>query len=101
MRRQTFGAQLTMTLARIGHPEPLPPRISQARAIRVMEEAASDYACLLNDVFSYQKEIEFECELHNTVLAVQNFFACTRDQAVAIVNNLMTERMHQFEHAVT
>jgi germacradienol/geosmin synthase len=100
MRRQTFGAQFTMSLARIVQGESLPPQVREAKAIRTLEDTASDYACLLNDVFSYQKEIEFEGELHNTVLAVQNFFASTRDQAVGIVNNLMTERMRQFEHVV-
>ena len=41
--------------------------------MRSLENAAADYACLTNDVFSYQKEIEFEGELHNGVLVVQNF----------------------------
>lgn len=99
MRRQTFGAQLTMALTEITHGHSLPPEVSQAKPVRVMADAASDYAGLLNDIVSYQKEIEFECELHNTVLATQNFFGCGRDQAVEIVHNLMTERMHQFEHA--
>ena len=30
----------------------------------------------MNDVFSYQKEIEFEGEVHNGVLVVQTFFDC-------------------------
>ena len=44
--------------------------------MRSLENAAADYASLLNDVFSYQKEIEFEGEVHNGVLVVQNFFDC-------------------------
>jgi germacradienol/geosmin synthase len=100
MRRRTFGARLTMTLARLWPGGSLPPEVQHASPIRIMEDTASDYACLLNDIVSYQKEVEFEGELHNTVLATQNFFTSSRDQAVAIVNNLMTERMRQFEHAV-
>jgi germacradienol/geosmin synthase len=100
MRRQTFGSKLTMALAQLAPGRSLPPEVRAAKTIQVMEDTASDYACLLNDIFSYQKEIEFEGELHNTVLAVQNFFGCNRDQAVGIVNNLMTERMRQFEHIV-
>jgi germacradienol/geosmin synthase len=65
-----------------------------------MEDTASDYACLTNDIFSYQKEIEFEGEVHNGVLATQNFLGCGPAQAVSIVNDLMTERMRQFEHVV-
>jgi germacradienol/geosmin synthase len=101
MRRQTFGSHMTMALARISHAQQIPPEIRQARAMRTMEDTAMDYACMLNDVFSYQKEIEFEGELHNTVLAVQTFLGCARGQAVEIVNDLMTERMRQFEHTVT
>ena len=41
-------------------------------------------ACI-NDVFSYQKEIEFEGELHNCVLVVQNFLGVDREQAVLVV----------------
>ena len=44
--------------------------------MRALENSAADYACLINDVFSYQKEIEFEGELHNGVLVVQNFLDC-------------------------
>ncbi len=29
---------------------------------------------------------------------MQNFLSCGRDEAVAIVNDLMTERLRQFEH---
>jgi germacradienol/geosmin synthase len=100
MRRATFGSKLTMAMAQIGPGRSLPPEVREAKAMRIMEDTASDYACLLNDIFSYQKEVEFEGERHNSVLAVQNFFSCTRDQAVGIVNDLMTERMRQFEHIV-
>ncbi|MEV7841992.1 hypothetical protein AB0O77_32995, partial [Streptomyces albidoflavus] len=32
----------------------------------------ADYGALINDVFSYQKEVEFEGEIHNAVLVTQN-----------------------------
>ncbi len=73
MRRRTFGSDLTMNLARITHGGGLPPEIFATRPMRALENAAQDYACMLNDVFSYQKEIQFEGELHNMVLVVQNF----------------------------
>ncbi len=56
-----------MSLCRIGHGRTVPPEIYRSRPIRAMENAAADYACLLNDVFSYQKEIQFEGEFHNGV----------------------------------
>ena len=60
-----------------------------------------DYACLLNDVFSYQKEIEFEGEVHNGVLVVQNFFGCDYPTgARRSSHDLMKSRMRQFQHVV-
>ncbi len=101
MRRRTFGSDLTMSLCRIGHGRSVPPAIYRSRVVRAMENSAADYACMLNDVFSYQKEVQFEGEFHNAVMVVQNFLGCDRDTALAMVNNLMTARMQQFEQLVT
>jgi germacradienol/geosmin synthase len=97
-RRRTFGAELTMSLMRLGHGNQVPPEIYRTRTIRALERSVMDYGCLMNDIFSYQKEIEFEGELNNGVLAVESFLSCGRDEAVAIANNLMTSRLRQFEH---
>nr|WP_067078775.1 terpene synthase family protein [Streptomyces hygroscopicus] len=98
MRRHTFGSHLTMSLCRLAHGRRIPPEIYRSGPVRSLENAAMDYATLLNDVFSYQKEIEFEGEIHNGVLVVQNFFDCDYPTGVAIVNDLMTSRMRQFQH---
>ncbi|MFD9813464.1 family 2 encapsulin nanocompartment cargo protein terpene cyclase [Streptomyces sp. NPDC059080] len=98
MRRRTFGADLTMSLSRLGHGRTVPPEVYRTRPVQAMENAAADYAGLLNDLFSYQKEIQFEGEVHNAVLVVQNFFDCGLREALEIVNDLMTSRMREFEH---
>jgi germacradienol/geosmin synthase len=98
MRRRTFGAKMTMRLARLGHRDDIPPEIFQTRTMRALENAVMDYGILINDVFSYQKEMEFEGEINNGVLVVQRFFGCGRDAAIAIINDLMTSRLRQFEH---
>ncbi|MFG3282628.1 germacradienol/geosmin synthase [Streptomyces sp. NPDC048111] len=100
MRRHTFGSDLTMSLARLRHADQLPPGIHESGPIRNLENAAADYCCLLNDVFSYQKEIEYEGELHNGVLVVQNFFNCDYPTALRIVDDLMRSRMSQFQHVI-
>jgi germacradienol/geosmin synthase len=100
MRRRTFGSDLTMSLARITHSGDLPPEIFQTRPMIGLEKAAQDYACFTNDVFSYQKEIQYEGELHNMVLVVQNFLGVEPAQAVLVVNDLMSSRMKQFEHII-
>nr|MDT0663852.1 hypothetical protein [Micromonospora sp. DSM 115978] len=100
MRRRTFGSDLTMSLCRLAHEQTVPSEIFLTRPMRALENSAADYACLLNDVFSYQKEIQFEGEVHNGVLVVENVLDCGLERAVAVVNDLMTARMRQFEHVV-
>ncbi|GGZ99777.1 germacradienol/geosmin synthase Cyc2 [Streptomyces echinoruber] len=100
MRRATFGSDLTLSLCRAGHGPAVPPEVYRSGPVRSLENAAVDYACLLNDVFSYQKEIEYEGEIHNAILVVQNFFGVDYPAALAVVHDLMTRRMHQFEHVV-
>ncbi|MFE3828906.1 germacradienol/geosmin synthase [Streptomyces sp. NPDC059092] len=100
MRRATFGSDMTMALSRLGHGRRVPPELYRAGPMKSLENAAQDYACLLNDVFSYQKEIEFEGEVHNAVLVVQNFFNCDYPTALSVVDDLMKSRMRQFQHVV-
>ncbi|MGH3922899.1 MAG: terpene synthase family protein, partial [Pseudonocardiaceae bacterium] len=100
MRRKTFGSDMTMSLARVTQTGGIPPEIFRTRAMRGLENSAQDYACLTNDIFSYQKEIEFEGELHNGVLVVQKFLDIDRRLAVYVVNDLMASRMLQFEHII-
>ncbi|MCX2924598.1 germacradienol/geosmin synthase Cyc2 [Streptomyces sp. NEAU-W12] len=100
MRRQTFGSDLTLGLCRMGHGPAVPPEVYRSGPVRSLENAAVDYACLLNDVFSYQKEIEFEGEIHNAILVVQNFFGCDYPTALGVVHDLMSRRLDQFEHVV-
>lgn len=97
MRRKTFGAELTASLFRLTRCDGIAGELFRTRTMRGIDGAAADYACLINDVFSYQKELEFEGELHNAVLVVENFLECSRLDAASVVNNLMTARMQQFE----
>jgi germacradienol/geosmin synthase len=99
MRRKTFGSDLTMALARLGHDlDQVPPEVYATRVIHELETAAQDYACFANDLFSYQKEVQFEGELHNMVLVVEHFLDVDRWAAADVVARLMADRMRQFEH---
>ncbi|MFF9804763.1 germacradienol/geosmin synthase Cyc2 [Streptomyces coeruleorubidus] len=100
MRRATFGSDLTLSVCRMGHGPAVPPEIYRSGPVRSLENAAIDFACLTNDVFSYQKEIEYEGEIHNAILVVQTFFGCDYPTALGIVHDLMSQRMRQFEHVV-
>jgi germacradienol/geosmin synthase len=98
MRRKTFGSDLTMSLSRLAHRGTVPAHVFRSRPVAALENAAADYACLLNDVFSYQKEIEFEGEIHNCVLVTQNFLGCDAAAAMRVVGDLMAARMRLFQH---
>jgi germacradienol/geosmin synthase len=98
MRRATFGSDLTLNLCRLGHGPKVPPEVYRSGPVRSLENAAIDYAMLINDVFSYQKEIEYEGEVHNAILVVQNFFGCDYPTGLGIIHDLMTQRMQQFQH---
>ncbi|MEV5952381.1 germacradienol/geosmin synthase Cyc2 [Streptomyces sp. NPDC051987] len=100
MRRATFGSDLTLSLARHGHGPAVPPEVYRSGPVRSLENAAIDYGMLVNDVFSYQKEIQYEGELHNAILVVQNFFGVDYPTALHVVHDLTTQRMQQFEHVV-
>ncbi|HEX3757266.1 MAG TPA: germacradienol/geosmin synthase [Kofleriaceae bacterium] len=100
MRRQTFGSELTASLFRLTRGDGIPAELFRTRTLRGIEGAAADYACLLNDIFSYQKEVEFEGEFHNAVVVVESFLGCSPADAVGVVNDLMTARMRQFEDLV-
>lgn len=100
MRRKTFGSDLTASLSRLSRGEGIPPEVFDSRAIRGLETSAYDYCCLLNDIISYQKEIEFEGEVNNGVLVIQKFLDCDRSKAVEVANDLMTARMQQFEYII-
>jgi germacradienol/geosmin synthase len=98
MRRWTLGAELTMIVGRLAQGDRLPPELFATRPMLALENAAKDYAGLLNDIFSYFKEIRYEGELNNGVLVAQSFLGIGPEAAVLVVGDLMTQRMRQFEH---
>ncbi|MDJ0383686.1 germacradienol/geosmin synthase [Streptomyces sp. G-G2] len=99
MRRATFGSNLTMYLCRLGQAgRGIPDEIYRSGIIRSLENAAADAGCLINDIFSYQKEIEVEGEVHNYVLVTRNFFDIGYEKALHICHSLQTRRTEEFEH---
>ncbi|MCC5578136.1 germacradienol/geosmin synthase [Microtetraspora sp. AC03309] len=100
MRRRTFGSDLTRALNRPVSELRVPSEIYQSRTMLGLENATADVGCLINDVYSYQKEIQYEGELHNCVLVVQDFFDCDARRALGVVTDLIASRLRQFEHLV-
>ncbi|THV43634.1 terpene synthase family protein [Glycomyces buryatensis] len=97
MRRASFGSDMTMALARLTTGRMVPDEVFASRPVRELENSVVDYCCLLNDITSYQKEIEFEGELINGVVVVEEYLGVSREEAARVVNDLMTSRAEQFE----
>lgn len=98
MRRSTFGSNLTVGLARTAHAAVVPPELYATSVLHELETAAQDVAAFVNDLFSYQKEVEFEGEVHNLVLVVEHFLGVDRLAARDVVADLIGERLRQFRH---
>jgi len=100
MRRKTFGADFTISLRQLTPGREIAPEISRTRPMLRLASAASDCGCLINDVFSYRKEIEVEGELNNAVLVMQNFLDVDAQRGCEVVADLIASRVRQFEHIV-
>ncbi|HEY3505973.1 MAG TPA: germacradienol/geosmin synthase [Actinocatenispora sp.] len=98
MRRLTFGSDMTMQLSRLRHPEALPDDLFEHRTLHELDTAAMDVAMFVNDLYSYQKEIEFEGEMHNMVLVLEHFLDTDRHTAAGVVGDLIAARVREFEH---
>ncbi len=98
MRRQTFGAELGMSLARLTLDAELPVEIFKTRTMRALVNSAADAVGMINDIVSYRKEVELEGELNNGVLVVEQFLNCSPQKAIDIVGEISAARLRQFEH---
>ena len=101
MRRWTLGAELMMLLGRLETGERLRPEVLTSRPLLALENAAKDYAGLLNDIASYYKEVRFEGELNNGVLVTEGFLGIEPQQAAQVVADLMTQRIAEFRHVLS
>ncbi|MGW3541309.1 terpene synthase family protein [Nocardia niigatensis] len=101
LRRVTSGGRLFCALDALYSPEiatkPQISEISDSSIVRQLQYSAHDYAALVNDLYSYQREIEYDVELHNLVYLTQSFLGCSREVAADIVVDLANERSRQFE----
>ncbi|WP_112133221.1 terpene synthase family protein, partial [Glycomyces dulcitolivorans] len=97
MRRDSFGSDLTMALARLKRGRTIPDAVWKSRPIEWMEAAVMDAMCLLNDVCSYQKEVEYEGQLLNGVVVAEEYLEVDREEAVRITAALANARIEQFQ----
>ncbi|MFF7992667.1 germacradienol/geosmin synthase [Kitasatospora xanthocidica] len=103
VRRQTVGANFFIAAPGLlrgdAHPA-LPDGVRESGTMRTLERTATDHLGLVNDLFSYQREVEFEGDFHNSALVVEHFFDCAYPEAARVVADLATARLDEFEHLV-
>ena len=99
MRRRTVGGQLMVELP-LAVQGSLPEALLTSRAMISLTRAVEDHLGLVNDVVSYQKEIQYEGDFHNSVLVAQSFLGIEPEQAMLVVCDLMGSRLRQFEHVL-
>ncbi|MGA5820385.1 terpene synthase family protein [Kitasatospora sp. NPDC094028] len=98
MRRETLGAGVCADLIHHAAGIAVPDAVMTSRPMRRLVTAVGDWAGWFNDVASYQMEIEYEDDVHNGIHALRRFTGVDLPTAVATVNDLLTARMHEFEH---
>ncbi|MFD1149589.1 terpene synthase family protein [Saccharothrix hoggarensis] len=102
MRRKVGGAPWSANLVEHVTGLEVPARIALSRPMGVLRDTFSDAVHLRNDLFSYEREVLDEGELSNGVLVLEKFLDVPTQEAAEAVNDLLTSRLHQFEHtAVT
>ncbi|MFG2917498.1 germacradienol/geosmin synthase [Kitasatospora sp. NPDC048298] len=98
MRRVTVGAGLYPEMINYTARATVPDSVLHSRPMQRLQAAVGDWVGWSNDVVSYQIDVEFEDEVHNGLLALRRFADCGLPRAVGVVNDLLTSRLHEFEH---
>lgn len=98
MRRKVGGAPWSANLVEHAADAEVPARVAATRPLQVLRDTFADAVHLRNDLFSYEREVTEEGELSNGVLVVERFLDIDTQAAADTVNDLLTSRLHQFEH---
>ncbi|WP_309114377.1 germacradienol/geosmin synthase [Saccharothrix sp.] len=98
MRRKVGGAPWSANLVEHVTGMEVPARVALTRPLAVLRDTFADAVHLRNDLFSYEREVLDEGELSNGVLVLEKFLDLPTQEAAERVNDLLTSRLHQFEH---
>jgi len=98
MRRKVGGAPWSANLVEHVTGLEVPASVASTRPLAVLRDTFADAVHLRNDLFSYEREVLDEGELSNGVLVLEKFLDLPAQEAAEAVNDLLTSRLHQFEH---
>jgi germacradienol/geosmin synthase len=100
MRRRTNGIVTPIALMQYAIDREIPSNLLRSLPMLRLIDTVIDWESLINDVFSYQKEIDREQDFHNSVLVIQRFLEVDLRRAVSIANDLATSQLRTFEETV-
>ncbi|HEY3611085.1 MAG TPA: terpene synthase family protein, partial [Pseudonocardiaceae bacterium] len=98
MKRRINGSTFFARVVEYAQPAELPEAVADCRTIRSLIAAFADSGILINDIFSYRREVDDEGENSNMVLVLQKSLGCDLQQAVDATNDLLTARLRQLEY---
>jgi len=98
LKRRTNPGPLAGCLAEYGRPAELPDAVAEARPMRSLIDSSNDASLLVNDIYSYPREVACDADPANMVHVLQRFLGCDLQQAVDATANLARSRLDQFEH---
>ncbi|NUP22685.1 MAG: germacradienol/geosmin synthase [Streptomyces sp.] len=101
MRRETAAGDLTAILLLATAGQDLPPQLHRHPTMIALLEAFTDQYGLLNDIYSYPKDLEVELTYSNGVSVVMNFLDCDAQTAIDILGDLTNIRTRQFQQSIT
>ncbi|GAA2206117.1 hypothetical protein GCM10009850_015750 [Nonomuraea monospora] len=100
LRRTSGGAAWAADLVERVAGAELPAPVVGTRPVTVLRDTFTDAVHLLNDLYSYWREVGEESAPDNGMLVLRRFLGCGVQEAADRVNELRTSRLRQFEAAV-
>jgi germacradienol/geosmin synthase len=95
-RRATSGLQWSAALVEHSLRAEVPPILMPTRALEVLTDSFIDSVALRNDIVSYDNDVR-DRKINNAVAIMSAFLDGTIQEAVDVVNDLVTSRLVQFE----
>lgn len=97
VRRSVGGILWSAQLVEHAYGLELPQRMLEARQLKLLNAAFADAEGLQNDLISYDIDMA-EGKVNNAVTVVGHFLDREAQDAADLVNDLVTDRIEQFEH---
>lgn len=99
-RRYSIAAEIYLWWAGLALQELVSPKLFTMHPLVELKNITADHTGLVNDIFSYQAEVQYEGSINNSVVIAESFFQISREQAVQVISDLLNRRVEQFEHIV-